>query len=623
MNEIDNKYYNMAIKGTKVEPLRLKFDLSMMNTFCAYALSDNSFIHRHGLSNLRELLVQIDPNVSLDNNQSLIDRYNLCMNVLDSRLNKNLSKKELIISDIQGLMKEKYPDLTVDTFPEIGATDVQWIESDIVPRYLNAALIHNSIQDLQEACHKYTAASPDQMEKRIKDLYNKIDDISAKKRRNEIDADTEDSLFQVSDFESTITKIWNTQKSEGYKLKTGIKSLNKMLNGGLEGGRVYCLFGPSGGGKSLTIANLIYQIKKFNTDIKTKDTTLKPCICLLTMENMLFEVVQTLYNIVVANEDISNRPLDEVLNLIKNSDMFIDENGKRNPIEIFIKFKPINSITTDYLYKITEDLKDEGYEVVCMFQDYIMRIRSVERSYVEDRIKYGNIINEFKNYAMYYSIPVVTAAQLNRDASKTIDNYAVNGNFDDMIDHIGRANIAESAQIDFNLDAIIFIVPCWEGDIKWQAFKLIKHRYKANLKPSDYVFFHPFTVGMPARLDLDLFRAESLSKSNLIYDQNTSQSGKVFSKASTRFSKNRTLKNEETIIDNDNTVGFLGLNVPKDDENKQDYDDGKPKLSIVNMIEEENIDENIFNQLINQIIKKYNVPQLKGKYKYIEDIEYS
>ena len=623
MNEIDNKYYNMAAKGTKLEPLRIKFDLSMMNTFCSYVLSDNSFIHRHGLTNLRELLVQIDPSVSLDNNQSLIDRYNLCMDVLDSRLNKNLSKKELIISDIQGLMKEKYPDLTTDTFPEICATDVQWIESDIVPRYLNAALIYNSIQDLQEACHKYTASSPDQMEKRINDLYDKIDNISTKKRRNEIDADTEDSLFQVSNFENTVTKIWNTQKSEGYKLRTGIQSLNKMLNGGLEGGRVYCFFGPSGGGKSLTIANLLYQIKKFNTDIKTKDKTLKPCICLLTMENMLFEVVQTLYNIVVANEDISNRPLDEVLNLIKNSDMFIDENGERNPIEIFIKFKPINSITTDYLYKITEDLKDEGYEVVCMFQDYIMRIKSVERSYVEDRVKYGNIINEFKNYAMYYSIPVVTAAQLNRDASKTIDSYTVDGNFDDMIDHIGRANIAESAQIDFNLDAIIFIVPCWRGDIKWQAFKLVKHRYKANLMASDYVFFHPFTPGMPARLEIDLFRAAPLSENNLLYDQKTSDSAKVFSKASARFSKNKDLKNDDTIIINDHTEGFLNLNVPKVDEGRQDYDDGKPKLSIVNMIEEENIDENTFNQLIDQIIKIYKVPQLKGKYKYIEDIDYS
>ena len=620
MNEIDNKYYNMAVKGTKVDPLRLKFDLSMMNTFCSYVLSDNSFIHRHGLTNLRELLVQIDPAVSLDNSQSLIDRYNLCMSALNSRLNKNLSKKELIISDIQGLMKEKYPDLTPDTFPEVSVTDVQWIESDIVPRYLNAALIHNSIQDLQEACHRYNAASPDQLEMRIGELYKKIDDISVKKRRNEIDADTEDSLFQVSNFENTVTKIWNAQKSEGYKLKTGIKCLNKMLNGGLEGGRVYCLFGPSGGGKSLTIANLLYQLKIYNQDIKTKDPTLKPCICLLTMENMMFEVVQTLYNIVVANEDISNRPLDEVLHLIGNSDMFVDENGNRNPIEIFIKFKPINSITTDYLYKITEDLKDEGYEVICMLQDYIMRIKSVEKGNVEDRVKYGNIINEFKNYAMYYNIPVVTASQLNRDANKTIDSYKIDENFDDMIDHIGRSNIAESSQIDFNLDAIIFIVPCWDGDIKWQAFKLVKHRYKTNLLPSEYVFFHPFEIGMPARLVNDLFRSEPLSRHNMI-DKKKSQSAAAFTNAA-RFAENKKLKNDSTVIIRDQTSGFVSLPTLGNSKDKQDYEDGKSKTKIVEVIEEENIDETIFNEMLNQIIDLYNVPQLKGKYHYIEDINY-
>ena len=629
-NDIDNKYYNMAIKGNaKIDPLRLKFDLAMMNTFCSYVLSDNSFIHRHGLTNLRELLVQIDPAVSLDNSQSLIDRYNLCMDVLNSRLNKNLSKKELVIADIQGLTKEKYPNLTTDTFQEVSATDIQWIESDVVPRYLNAALIHNSIQDLQESCHKYTAAAPEQLEDRLKDLYQKIDDIAIKKRRNEIDADTEDSLFQVSDYEAMVTKIWNAQKSEGYKLKTGIRCLNKMLNGGLEGGRVYCFFGPSGGGKSLTIANLLYQLKKFNTDVKTKDKTLKPCIVLLTMENMIFEVVQTLYNIVVANEDISNRPLNNVLEAIGSSDMFVDENGNKNPIELFIKFKPINSITTDYLYKITEELRDEGYEVICMLQDYIMRIRSVERNNVEDRVKYGNIINEFKNYAMYYNIPVVTAAQLNRDASRTIDNYKTDGKFDDMMDHIGRANIAESSQIDFNLDAIIFIVPCWEGDIKWQAFKLIKHRYKADLLPSDYVFFHPFFVGMPARLDIDIFRAEPLSKHNLIYDKSTSQSAQAFSNASSefnknsRFSKNKSLKNEDTVIVNDHTLGFsnlsnLSVNATKE---KSDYDDKKPKITVVDVIPDESIDETIFEDIMDQIIAQYNTPELKGKYKYIEDID--
>ena len=628
-NDSSNKYVDMAFSSDKKQiiPLRLKFDITMMNTFCSYVLSDNSFIHRHGLVNLRNLLSQIDPVVSLDNSQSLIERYNLCMDVLKSRLDKNLSNKELIIADIQGMMKDKYPNLNKDTYPEIGLSDVQWLESDVVPKYLNAALVHNSVFELQELCQKYANASPDQLENKLSLLYDKIDSIHSQKRRNELDSDTEDSLFQMSDYEDIVTKIWNTQRSNGYKLKTGIKYLNKMLNGGLEEGRVYCFFGPSGGGKSLTLANLLYQLKKYNSGVKTKDPTLKPAIVLLTMENMISEVVQTLYNIVVADEDISNRPLPEVLKDISDSDIFTDENGNKNDIEIFIKFKPINSITTDYLYKLTDELRDEGYEVICMMQDYIMRIKSVERNNVEDRVKYGNIINEFKNYAMYYSVPVITAAQLNRDASKIIDNYKVDGKFDDMMDHIGRANIAESSQIDFNLDAIIFIVPCWEGDVKWQAFKLIKHRYKTDMLPSEYIFFHPFVHGMPARMEEDVHRAEPLSRRNLIYNKETSQTAQAFSNASNdfnknaRFSMNKSLKNENTVILKDETTGFMSLTMTRDDNSMSDYEDGKEKKSVVVVFEEESIDEDIFNDCLQQIVNFYNTPQLMNSCKYKEEIE--
>ena len=636
--EESNKYREMVVSPNNISrnkkeynSLRMKFDLTMMDSFCSYVLSDNGFIHRNGLTNLKNLLEQIDPNLSLDNSQSLIDRYNLCMDVLHSRLDKNLSRKELIIADIQGLLNNKYKDLSIENFRELNANEVSWIESDILPKYLNAALINNSIYDLQELCSMYAVSNPDQMPDRIDKIYDKIDEIYVKKRRNEIDADTEDSLFQLSKYENTVTQIWNTQKSGGYRLRTGIKCLNKILNGGLEEGRVYCLFGPSGGGKSLTIANLLCQIKKYNSDVKCKDPTLKPCVVLLTMENMISEVVQTLYNITVANEDISNRPLDEVLNLIGQSDIFVDEYGNRSPIEIFVKFKPINSITTDYLYKLTEELKDEGYEVICMMQDYIMRIKSIERNNVEDRVKYGNIINEFKNYAMYYSIPVVTAAQLNRDASRTIDSFKADGKYDDMMDRIGRANIAESSQIDFNLDAIIFIIPCWEGDIKWQAFKLIKHRYKADLLPSDYIFFHPFVQGLPAKLEEDFERAEPLSKHNMIYDKESSQTAQAFSNASndmnnSRFSKNKSLKNDNTVIMKDGqSNGFLSsltmTNPPPEESNRSDYEDGKNKLSIAQIIEEENMDETIFYDTIKYIVNYYGLDYDQSKYRYKEEVD--
>ena len=210
---------------------------------------------------------------------------------------------------------------------------------------------------------------------------------------------------------------------------------------------------------------------------------------------------------------------------------------------------------------------------------------------------------------------------------KIIDNYKVDGKFDDMMDHIGRANIAESSQIDFNLDAIIFIVPCWEGDVKWQAFKLVKHRYKTDMLPSEYVFFHPFVYGMPARMEEDVHRAEPLSRRNLVYNKETSQTAQAFSNASNdfnknaRFSMNKSLKNENTVILKDETTGFMSLTMARDDNSMSDYEDGKEKKSVVVVFEEESIDEDIFNDCLQQIVEFYNTPQLMYSCKYKEEIE--
>ena len=72
------------------------------------------------------------------------------------------------------------------------------------------------------------------------------------------------------------------------------------------------------------------------------------------------------------------------------------------------------------MYTITDRLEDEGYEVIAFLQDYIMRIKPVERT-GDSYQDLGNIVNEFKTYAMLKKVPVITASQLNREAIKIIE----------------------------------------------------------------------------------------------------------------------------------------------------------------------------------------------------------
>ena len=78
----------------------------------------------------------------------------------------------------------------------------------------------------------------------------------------------------------------------------GMQGLNEMVGGGFESGRVYMLLGITGIGKSISLLNLVYQLKRYNRNYKTKDPTKTPCIVLLTMENT---VVETILNIIRNN----------------------------------------------------------------------------------------------------------------------------------------------------------------------------------------------------------------------------------------------------------------------------------------------------------------------------------
>ena len=150
-----------------------------------------------------------------------------------------------------------------------------------------------------------------------------------------------------------------------------------------------------------------------------------------------------------------------------------------SPIDIIIKYKPSNSVDTSYLYTLTEDLEDQGLEVIAMFQDYIGRIRSTEY-YQDTRLEYGAITDEFKTFAEIKDIPVITVAQLNRDASKHIDE-ARNKSQSDLVRLIGRSNISESMLILNNIDAGFLIAPeTTQDNEKYLGIQRIKIRYDAG-----------------------------------------------------------------------------------------------------------------------------------------------
>lgn len=464
----------------------IQIDEPLLNLFCAYSISQNAAIRKFGLSSLYQLLTTINEDYFMKQ-QALLLKYKFILEVLKNRLS-GIQNRELLLSsanrvvDVKPLMKDGL------LLRELSTDEVKHVEM-IVGEIQNNMYINRHIGDFKSIIEQYEKADFRTKRSLLPKIQKVNAALSTQFRRNDVNRDTSDTCFRLSDMENGVTDIHKQVTSPSFKLITGMQAINAMLGGGFEGGNVYSFFGLPGEGKTVTLENLLYQLWKYNKGYQCKDKTKKPAIVLLTMENFVRQTVCALYHILTHKNLKDCKTAQEAIDEFKSRSF--EFNGEEGSIEIVIKFKPINSVTTDYLYKLTEDLEDEGFEVIAFLQDYVKRILPVLQTN-DPYQDLGNVINDFKTFATLKGIPVITASQLNREAARMIDEGR-NANKNDLIKKLGRSNIGESSRIDENLDGTFIITPEISSDgRKFMGFKLTKHRYEIFTKVvSIYQPFHP------------------------------------------------------------------------------------------------------------------------------------
>ena len=295
------------------------------------------------------------------------------------------------------------------------------------------------------------------------------------------------------------TDTYNILTDPNRRLITGMQGFNEIVGGGLEDERVYMLSGTSGIGKSFAMLNIIYQVKKYNPHYKTKDPTKRPCIVLLTMENTVIETVARLFSLINdhGGGKMSNYSLEDVIRIFREEgQLYLNDSS---PINIIIKYKPNKSVDTSFLYTLYDDLSDEGYEMILLAQDHIKRIRSVYNS-TDLRIELGDVMNEFKTFAIDKSIPVLTVTHLNREATRVLEEAGRKGN-QDVGRLVGGHNIGESLLMIDNVDCNLAISKDFDKDgNSYMWFNATKMRDDSSRN----CIAQPFAVGSKIRLLEDL-----------------------------------------------------------------------------------------------------------------------
>lgn len=505
ITERKRKYGQGRTSVKTKKKLPICFDISSLDLMCQYTISTNRNIKRGMYINLRNLVDLLNMEKYI-NDQEKYKRVMFIKKGLDARLNKGLDKPNMIIKYINGgFIDNEFVDTS--NYDELSNQEIDWI-NETISGTLSLIFLYEEIDRGIDLFTRFKAADSSNITKLGNEIKEYVSNLNTMFRQAQVQSVTNE-VFSLDPVHlvNMIDNVRTELTSEYRKLHTGMTGFNQLIGGGFENTRCYLFLGITGIGKSLSLMNIAYQLKKYNKNFKPKDPTKIPTIVYLTQENTVTESVDRLFKIATGT-DLRNYTTEEAVNILKrDGELYLSDDS---PINLLIKYQPNRSVDTGYLYTITEDLEDEGYEVICMIQDHVKRIRAASGQ-TDTRLELGDVINEMKTFAILKDIPVITVSHLNRDAAKIIDTAPTRSN-KDIIRLLGKSNVGESMLMLDNVDysGIIHVEFDQDGN-KYMSFKNIKKRIGCV---RDYIY-QPFCLDNDVKLTEDLYEQVPLFKESL------------------------------------------------------------------------------------------------------------
>jgi hypothetical protein len=474
-----------VVKTDKRIPV--KYDLQVLDLMSTYVISENAYIRKSSLMNLRNLVHLLDMDYYI-NDPEKMKRINFIKRALDGRLSLGLYNSVAIIKHANGGILNEEAFVPNETL--LSTDELNWLDEN-VSESLKYLYIYDSADELYLLLDKFRNGDFKDRASIVSQIETKVQDMQTAFRRAKTES-SQSQMFSLREdrYDASISDIHRRATDPNRKLLTGMQGMNMLVNGGFEAGRVYGFFGITGVGKSLTLLNLAYQLKKYNRFYKAKDPTKTPVIVILTMENDVDETVKRLYAIATGahHDEFKNLPLDDVKRRMReDGELYLSDD---NPIDIVIKYMPSGGVDTSYMYSLVEELEDEGYETIAFIQDHLKKIRSANYRNVDLRIELGEVINEFKSFAIAKDIPVFTCSHLNREACSKME-MAAQSSRADITRMLGKSNMGESLLILDNIDFGFMINV--EYDAKGSKYLCIWTQKKRDYTPIDYIVL-PFDM---------------------------------------------------------------------------------------------------------------------------------
>jgi len=435
---------------------------------------------------------------------------------------------------------------------EVSNEDINYIEGFITLR-LKWSFIFKEGQQLKELLEKIEYNDYDSFENTIEDTFKIIEDLYYKNQliRSRSEEGRNDFSFKNSnEIDTALERSYRNSVNPRNTIKTGLATLNKLLHGGFQAGRAYCILTLPGHWKSGFLLNAAMWALKYNQELVPNDPTKIPTVVMLSLENSANETIERIASYLSDEPigvDFRKTEFVDLKKSVLESEIY---NSKLDFVFVYRKSNTINMNDVEGIVLEIENTpivdKHTGNirfrEVVFLIVDYLGRLIPISnRGEFFEQV--GAVSNDIGNFAKIHQIPVLSAHQLNRDADKRLE-----GLDDNKLKglKLGRQHVAGARAIIDNSDEVIIIYP-EDVLIDNQRYLLINSLKRRGLRTLDTRhFYQPFENEM--KLVEDIHYVKSVAVSDL--EQLTSTDDLINLKKERR--KKSLTENMSSIMKDDN-----------------------------------------------------------------------
>lgn len=485
---------------TRDQKVMIPVNIQTFELILYYLISVRS-MNRKFINNIQNLLKTMDLRGYMNDEYSmfLIKAIDFVANVRDDGIN-NLAyiRNAVEQSDLpQNYVNQLYDniemataDMTKDEYNNLNALVADY--TDFSYLYKARPMIIKLFDEMMRGDRLSTQV--------IRELKDQLEILLQKIRVTDSSRDTNMSICingkNNKQMKSFVRKIYDDANDPSNTFKTGLKELNRLLDGGFRRRKTYLFPAPTNSFKSGILLYICLWIMMFNPDIKPRFPGRKLAIILITMENTVEETGERIHSI------FTNGQVDPRFEAFDNynADWTQILEALDSNFALYIEYMdPITTTAAKIQAKVEEIEEDNNFEAAVVVVDHLGNVQKMDPN-VPDWRGLVDSIYMLSGWAKTSERLLVTAMHTNSQFDTELAEARASGH-ENLVRRMGRHCIADAKYIDRAVDETIYMLKEFSNiDGQWYlGFKVEKSRMKRSSQ--NLTFYHKLENEIVLRWD--------------------------------------------------------------------------------------------------------------------------